>query len=75
MLGEFEFKFHPEFFEDLDKLDKHELEAVNKQIKKIKQNPLRYKRLHGRENCFSVRSGDLRIIYYVLFLTVQLSLI
>lgn len=65
MLHEFEFKFHPEFFDDLDKLTKNELEAVNKQIEKIKQNPLRYKRLHGRENCFSVRSGDLRIIYYV----------
>lgn len=65
MLDEFEFKFHPEFFDDLDKLDKRDLEAVNKQIEKIKQNPLRFKRLKGRENCFSVRSGDLRIVYYV----------
>ena len=56
MLHEFEFKFHPEFFDDLDKLGKHELEAANKQIEKITQNPLRYKRLRGRENCFSVRS-------------------
>ena len=65
MLDEFEFKFHQEFFDDLDKLNKQELEAANKQIDKIKQNPLRYKRLRGRENCFSIRSGDLRIIYYV----------
>ena len=65
MLDEFEFKFHPEFFDDLDNLNKQELEAANKQIDKIKQNPLRYKRLHGGENCFSIRSGDLRIIYYV----------
>ena len=65
MLDEFEFRFHPEFFDDLEKLNKRELESVNKQIEKIKQNPLRFKRLHGRENCFSVRSGDLRVIYYV----------
>ena len=65
MSSEFEFRFHPEFFDDLDIPTKQELEAVNKLIEKIKQNPLRFKRLHGRENCFSVRAGDLRIIYYV----------
>lgn len=65
MSDEFEFKFHPEFFDDLDKLNKIDLEAVNKQIEKIKQNPLRFKRSHGKKNYFSVRSGDLRIIYYV----------
>ena len=66
MPNDFIVKYHPEFFDDLDKLDKRDLEAVHKQIKKIKKNPLRFKRLKGRENCYSVRTGDLRIIYYVV---------
>jgi len=65
MPNDFIVKYHPEFFDDLDKLDKRDLEAVHKQIEKIKKNPLRFKRLRGRENCYSVRTGDLRIIYYV----------
>ncbi len=46
-------------------MDKRDLSAVNKQIEKIKKTPLRFKRLHGRENCYAVRSGGLRVIYYV----------
>lgn len=65
MPNNFIVKYHPEFFDDLDKLDKRDLEAVNKQIEKIKKNPFRFKRLKGRENCYSVRTGDLRIVYYV----------
>lgn len=60
-----EIKFHPDFFKDLEKLDKKELEIVSKQVKKIKANPTRFKHLRGRENCYSVRAGGLRIIYWI----------
>jgi len=50
MPNDFIVKYHPEFFDDLDKLDKRDLEAVHKQIGKIKKNPLRFKGLKGREN-------------------------
>jgi len=63
-LNKFKFKFHPCFFDDLDQLSKRDLQAVNKKIRNIKENPLRFKRLRGKENCFSVRTGKLRIIYY-----------
>ena len=66
MQNDFIVKYHPEFFDDLDKLDKRDLKAVHKQIEKIKKNPLRFKRLKGRENCYSVRTGDFRIIYYLV---------
>lgn len=66
MPNDFIVKYHTEFFDDLNKLDKRDLEAVHKQIGKIKKNPLRFKRLRGRENCYSVRTGNLRVIYYVV---------
>ena len=66
MPNDFILKYHHEFFDDLDKLGKRDLEAIHKQIEKIKKNPLRFKRLKGRENCYSVRTGNLRIIYYVV---------
>ena len=65
MPNDFTVKYHPEFFDDFNKLNKMDLEAVHKQIEKIKKNPLRFKRLKGKENCYSVRTGDLRIIYYI----------
>jgi mRNA-degrading endonuclease RelE of RelBE toxin-antitoxin system len=54
MSHDYTIKFHDEFFDDLEKLNKKELETVRKQIKKIKKNPLRFKRLRGRENCYSM---------------------
>jgi mRNA-degrading endonuclease RelE of RelBE toxin-antitoxin system len=65
MRDEYTLKFHPEFFNDLKKLDRREKETVYKQMKKIKRNPTRYKRLHGIENCYRVRTGILRIVYYL----------
>ena len=47
----------------MDKLDKKDVEIVDKQIEKIKQNPIRFKHLVGGSNCYRVRVGNLRIIY------------
>ena len=58
-------KFHPNFFKDLDKLDKRDVEIVDKQIQKIKENPTRFRHLHGGSNCYKVRAGNLRIVYYL----------
>ncbi len=76
MPSNFVAKFHPKFFDDLRKLDKRELDAVEKQIQKVKENPARFDRLHGKENCYKVRAGSLRIVYYIegaviWFLTVE----
>ena len=65
MPDEYTVKFHPEFFNDLKKLDRKEKEIVYKQVKKIKQDPTRFKRLHGRANCYRLRTGSLRIVYYL----------
>lgn len=75
-MPEFEIKFHPDFFKDLDKLDKKDVEIVDKQIKKIKEDPARFKHLRGRQNCYRVRMGHLRTVYYlegktIWFLTVE----
>ena len=69
-MSDFKFKFHPKFFNDLNQLNRRELEIVDKKIREIKGSPLRFKRLRGKDNCFSVRSGKLRIIYYVKSKTV-----
>ena len=65
MQDEYIVKFHPEFFDDLKKLDRKEKEIVNKLVKKIKTNPTRFKHMHGKENRFRVRAGNLRIVYYL----------
>ena len=76
MPDEYILLFHPDFFRDMKALDKREREAVYGQIKKVKKDPLRFKRLHGIENCYRIRIGNLRMIYYVRgkeiwFLTVE----
>ena len=76
MPDEYIVKFHPDFFKDLDKLNKKEVKIVNKQIEKIKENPTRFRRLVGVPNCYRVRTLDLRIVYYlegktIWFLAVQ----
>ena len=47
MTPDYELRFHPDFFKDLDKLDKKDVDVVYKQIKKIKQDPTRFKHLTG----------------------------
>ena len=69
-------KFHPAFFEDLKSLEKNDQNAVSKQIEKIEADPTRFKHLHGRGNCYSIRTGNLRIVYtlkreLVILLTVD----
>lgn len=76
MPDDYVLSFHPEFFADMKKLDNKEKTIVQRQIRKIKQNPTRFKHLHGRENCYRIRTGNLRIVYYldgnkVWFLTVE----
>lgn len=57
---------HPDFFKDLDKLNKNELEIFYRKKQKIKQNPLRLKHLSGGENCYREPIGDnFRVVYYV----------
>lgn len=56
-------EYHPKFFKDLDKLDKKWFIAVDKKLKEIKENPLRFKHLRGGGNLYSTRVGKYRIIY------------
>lgn len=65
MPDEYELRFHPDFFDDLRGLNKNDLTAVYKQIQKIKQNPARFKHLTGVKGCYSVRVGNLRLVYYL----------
>ena len=59
-------KLHPDFFKDLDRLDKRHLEIFYKKKEKIKSNPLRLKHLSGGENCYREEiTSNIRLIYYV----------
>lgn len=62
---EYEIRFHPEFFRDLRELDRLEKERLVKLYPRIKENPTHFKHLSGGQNCYSVRVGDLRVIYYL----------
>ena len=55
--------FHTEFLSDMKKLDKREMETVSKHIDKIAQNPEHFKHLHGKGNCYTLRIGNLRVVY------------
>lgn len=62
----YEVKEHPDFFKDLNKLNKTELEIFYKKKKKIKQNPKRLKHLRGGENCYREPiTENIRLIYYL----------
>ena len=59
-------KEHPDFFEDLEKLGKKELELFYKKKEKIKQNPLRLKHLSGGENCYrEAITSNVRLVYAI----------
>lgn len=63
---EYVVKFHSDFFKDLDKLSKKEIEIFEKKKEKIKQNPLRLKHLSGGENCYREEiTSNVRLIYYL----------
>ena len=60
----FDLRYHPKFFKDLEKLTKNQLEAVHNKIERIKQNPEQFKDLKGKNNCHTVRIENMRLVYY-----------
>ena len=65
-MNEWELKLHPDFFKDLDVLDKKILEIFYKKKEKIKRNPLRLKHLSGGQNCYREEiTTNIRLVYYV----------
>lgn len=59
-------KEHPDFFKDLDRLSKKDLEIFYKKKNKIKQNPERQKHLRGGENCYREPiTENIRLIYFI----------
>jgi len=65
MPNKYTLNFHPKFFDDLKKLDKKEMKIVHQHVNKIKQDPKRNKRMHEINNCYRIRTGNLRIVYYL----------
>lgn len=65
-MSEWIVKEHPDFFKDLDKLDKKDLEIFYSKKEKIKQNPLRLKHLSGGGNCYREEiTRNIRLVYYI----------
>ena len=65
-MDEWKIKEHPDFFKDLDRLDKKDLQIFYNKKKKIKENPTRLKHLSGGENCYREPiTGNIRLIYYI----------
>ena len=59
-------RFHSDFFRDLRKLTKKDIEIFEKKKEKIKLNPLRLKHLSGGENCYREEvTSNIRVIYYI----------
>jgi|SRR3989344_7811420 len=65
-LADWEIKEHPDFFKDLDKIGKKELEIFFKKKNKIKENPIREKHLSGGVNCYREPiTKKIRLIYFL----------
>ena len=65
-MANWEIKEHPDFFRDLDRLNKTELEIFYKKKEKIKKNPIRMKHLSGGENCYREPiTENIGLIYYL----------
>ena len=65
-MSEWIIKLHPDFLDDLNKLDKTHLTIFYKKKDKIKQNPLRLKHLSGGENCYREEiTKNIRLVYYL----------
>ncbi|MDO8538709.1 MAG: type II toxin-antitoxin system RelE/ParE family toxin [archaeon] len=65
-MSEWEIKEHPDFFKDLDKLDKKVLKIFYKKKQKIKENPERLKHLSGGSNCYREPiTENIRLIYLI----------
>ncbi|MEK6963513.1 MAG: hypothetical protein AABX70_03745 [Nanoarchaeota archaeon] len=66
-MGKFVVRFHSEFFKDLGKLSKNDIEIFEAKKEKIKANPLRLKHLSGGSNCYREEiTSNTRLIYYIL---------
>ncbi len=65
-MTDWEIKAHPDFFKDLDKLSKKDLEIFYKKKNKIKENPLRQKHLSGSLNCYREPiTKNIRLVYFI----------
>ncbi|HLC31788.1 MAG TPA: type II toxin-antitoxin system RelE/ParE family toxin [Candidatus Nanoarchaeia archaeon] len=65
-MNEWIIKLHPEFLNDLERLDQKHIEIFYKKKTKIKENPLRLKHLSGGENCYREEiTRNIRLIYFV----------
>ena len=61
-----EIREHPDFFQDLRKLEKRELEIFARKKRKIKLNPERQKHLSGGLNCYREPiTRNIRVIYFI----------
>jgi len=58
-------KSHPKVKEDIKFLTNKEKNIARKAIAKIKEDPLRFKRLGLYKNAYRIRIGKLRIIYVI----------
>ena len=56
---------HSLFEKDVKKLDKKDRERISIALKRIKENPTRYRPVKGIPNCFRLRIGNLRVVYMV----------
>lgn len=61
----FELFFNNKFTEALEKLDSPTRKVAEKILKKIVENPLRQKPLHGEPGSFRARFSGYRIVYQV----------
>jgi mRNA-degrading endonuclease RelE of RelBE toxin-antitoxin system len=65
-LADWQIKFHPDFFRDLESLSKNELSVFAKKKDKIKKQPLRLKHLSGGDNCYRERvTKGIRVVYCI----------
>ena len=65
-MNEWEIREHPDFFKDLDNLNKQDLEIFYKKKSKIKKNPERQKHLGGGANCYREPiTENIRLIYLI----------
>jgi len=61
----FDVKFHDNFFKDLDKLSKKDIQIFDKKRKKIIENPQRQKYLQGGVHCYREPiTKNIRVVYF-----------
>jgi len=59
-------RFHNNFFKDLDKLSKKDIEIFEKKRLKIIENPQRQKHLHGSPHCHREPiTKNIRLVYFI----------